>query len=552
MKWIKHPLVLALAMTVLSQGAFGQVSASLSAEVVGEFEPVTLTINARGNEDAEPDMSALESDFEITSSGTQSRFEIINGRFNSSKQWTFVLMPKRSGTINIQPIPVGNQQTNGLRLSVRPVSKAERDLVGKTAFFETITSHDTQYPQAAIYITRRMLYTAQAQIPSVPKDKALQIENATVIPLASVESLQENRNGEMYYVMQWRFVVFAEKSGTLHIPGESARIAIYNHQFRPQFRTITAEAKNITILPIPDEFPHDSPWFPASKIELSQVFNPTVFDTLELGEAITRTIQLRAQNSYESALLPLELGEILGLRIYPEQSATDTVLENNVVWGTKSRVFNLIAVEPGIVQLPAFTLTWWDIQSEQVRTTTLPAVSFNIPSPSVVGGEELDESIVPIQEPVLVRNDSVPVSHDQSSWLIALAVVAITGWVLVLGVIVFRNSFHKAKKTHQKSPHQVNDAAIRQAIVQKDASALRQAVLSLLAQRLNINRVVARAVANSTPSGVDLMTKLDDLVYGSSISEFDFEFKDIKQLIDSIAENAVTKEKEFGLHSIVN
>ena len=528
----------------------GQATATLSADVVSEFESVTLTITDRSRDASDPDFSSLERDFEISQVSTSSNIQIVNGRIDSSKSWRLDLMPKRTGMIDIPPIEVGNSRTSTLRLRVDPISARERDYISRTAFFETIISHQQQYPQAAIYVTRRMLYTSQARIPSMPQEKQLEIADATVLPIGSRETLHEVRNGVEYFVMQWRYVVFAEKSGTLKVPGENARIAIYGNQFRPQVRPIFAPEKMITILPIPSEYPNDEPWFPSSKVELTQSFQPSDTSTLNLGDAVTRSIDVRARDSYQSALLPLELGSIEDLRVYPEQATVDSILEGERVWGIQSRAFNLVPVEPGRVVLPEFQLTWWDTESREVKVSRLPSASFNVPDPR--GGQVATDSTQTSGGNLAQPIDTEFGTGRLSLWFYALAVAAIVGWILVFTLLYFNREKYALRFGTKPRPARIDYGPIRHALAHSDVSALRHAILHTVAHHLQVDLVVARQMFLESSIGHAVLSQLDQLAFSDSISEFEYDLKTIQQLIDSIVKNNTIDEHEFGLKTVLN
>lgn len=550
---IRRPLCFILALLVLlgASQSHGQATATLSADVVSEFESVTLTVTDRSRDSSDPDFSSLERDFEISQVSTSSAVQIVNGRVDSQKKWQLELLPKRTGTIDIAPIAVGTSRTNGLRLFVNAISDQERDYISRTAFFETIVTPQQQYPQAAIYVTRRMLYTSQARIPSMPQDKELDIADATVLPIGSRETLREVRNGMDYYVMQWRYVVFAEKSGSLRIPGENARVAIYGNQFRPQVRPIVAPEKTITILPIPEEYPRNEAWFPASRVELTQSFEPSNTTMLKLGDALTRSINVRARDSYQSALVPLELGSIADLRVYPEQATVDSVLDGDRVWGTQSRAFNLIPVEPGGVVLPEFRLTWWDTEAREVKVSTLPRATFNVPDPrgNQVGAGEPQS---------LEANSNFPPSDLEfdaghlSPWFYAIAIAGIVGWLLVFILLYFNRERFVARFGTKPLSSRIDYSPIRHAIAHNDKSALRHAILHTIAQHLDMDLVTARQLLLRSSDGHALLSELDQLAYNDSTHEFSYDLKTIQQVIDSITENHTPSPQEFGIQSVLN
>lgn len=541
---------LIVGLACIAQFARADITATLSADVIGEYETVTLSVKDRTGSDAEPDFSVLASDFGMSNVSTSSQISIVNGRYDSMKSWSLELTPKRTGTIDIPPIPFGSEFTNGLRLQVNPVSQREREHIRETAFFETLVSHEEQYPQAAIYITRRLLYTDQTRIPSLSQQKNLEIADATVLPLGSRESLRESRGNRSYFVMQWRYVAFAEKSGSLTIPGESARIGIYGNRFRPQVRTIVAKEKSVRILPIPSEYPREAPWFPASDVQLNQTYEPVGLTTLAIGDAVTRTIEVQAKNSYESALLPLELGSIDGLRVYPEQALLDTVLQGDVVWGTQSRTFNLIPFESGSVEIPEFKLTWWDIETKQVRHATLPSLALDTPDPSRQSGTQVGATDANLLGSVDVT--AMQTNPTQSNfWFNVVAGIAFVGWGVALFLLIReKRRSHVANATNQSA--NIDYGAIRRAIHAADPAMLRNAIVRVTGRHADVSLVKARNLLLASESGRELLENLDRQAYGASAEACEFDFKNIKQTIELIVENYTSSQKEPSILALAN
>ena len=548
----KKPSLVALATVVLlsSYVAFAQVTATLSVDVVSEFQSVTLTVINSDENPSEPDFSVLDADFETTNVSTSTAIQWVNGNLSSQKTWRLVLMPKRTGTIDIPPIIVGNRLTNGLRLKVNPLSNRERAYINDAAFFETTVSHDEQYPQAAIYVTRRLLYSDQTRITSLPQEKQLDITDASVLPIGARESLREVRGNTEYSVAQWRYVIFAEKSGELKIPGESVRVGIYGSQFRSQVHSIVADDKIIRILAIPAEYPRDAAWFPAAKLTLTDTWEPQGISNLALGDALSRTIEIRAQNSYQSALLPLELSEIPGLRVYPEQASVESVLEGNEVWGTQARVFNLIPFELGRVEIPEFRLTWWDTEAKQVRVATLSPRSLAVADPSR-SIETTQILVEPESSPATLSNSQNSVSYQTPPRLFGVYVAVLLSWLGVLIVFLIRQKVQEEKV--RKSPRaQLDYNPIRSAVQAGDAVALRQAVLQTIAHYFAVDLVVARNLLQDSEAGQELLEKLDRVTYAPTSEQFNFDFKSIRQVIDSIVEYPGKNNEKFGLHKVLN
>ena len=551
-------LVALLTLIVVSTGTgftvSAQVVATLDTSSVTENQTVTLTVRSTADTEAEPDFSVLTGQFELSSTSSQSSVTIMNGRMESSRSWSVVMMPKRVGTIDIPSISVGNFRTQPLRLVVQPLSAVERNRIDHAAFMETIVSHDAQYPQAAIYVTRRLLYSdAVRRIPSLPQEKALDVAGASVLPIGSRETTRQIRNNVNYVVMQWRYVIFAEKSGEIRIPGDAIRVGIRstNRSINRMNNVVNvvAEEKVIKILPIPAEYPPDKPWFPASDVQLTQNYTPDNATEMTLGEAMTRTIELKAENSYESALVPLEMTGSAGLRIYPDQVNKESMIQGNEVWGTVSRTFNLLPIESGILNIPDFSVTWWDTVNSQVRTNVIKGREISVINPAgavaPTQGQEL--------QPVDATDANVPgldATVPDVRWNYGLMAFAALGWLLALASFVIQ-LYRRRVQNSTKSPKKQPDyQSLRRAVDALNPVAIKQATVQLLADRLDTNAITARKVIYQSDEGRVLMQNLDAKAYGFDSVNLDTNYKSIKYLIDKIVDNELLNTESSELSMI--
>ena len=539
------------ACCLITSAVFAQVNATLSATAVVENQPVKLTITAQGEvQNQEPDMSLLRRDFELSGTSTSSQVSIFNGRFTSSKSWSVTITPRRTGRIEIPPITVGNQQTNPLVLTVSPLSAATRQFISQAAFFETKVSHREQYTQTAIYVSRTLFFTDQARLPPQSEDKPLDIPNATVLPLGTLSRITAIRDGARYTGYQWKYALFAERSGRLIIPSETLRIGIAGTRSRTQIHVIKAEEQEIQILPIPSEYPSSSPWFTASQVELTEVYDPADPQRLELGNAVTRTVSLRAKDSYESALLPFSFENDPLLRTYPEQAVKSSELKGESVWGTLTQKFNHIPVESGDVEIPEYTLTWWNTQTRQVERTSIPSRRLIVPSLSTPAlanveiGSTASETLS-----ADTGNSSLP-ARQPIGFFIA-ATIAILGW-LVVGVLLIRNAWtrRQQKTLHQRTEHESFEA-IRTAIQLENPALLKQAMLRLVSTRLGCNLVKARGLFKNVPESELLLTQIDENVYGNGTMQFSMKLKDVKRLIEAVIQSDQTVSRHFSLDSVM-
>ena len=134
---------------LLSTGtAIAAVVASIDRANVELNESFTLKITVDTAIDVEPDASALEEDFYVGTRSQLSNTTIVNGQISRSRTWTYVLMARREGNLNIPPVRIGSEQSEPVPITVTPPSTT---LPGEADIFVTTeVDHDESFVQAQV------------------------------------------------------------------------------------------------------------------------------------------------------------------------------------------------------------------------------------------------------------------------------------------------------------------------------------------------------------------------------------------------------------------
>lgn len=128
------PAVLALLAALSAPAFFGvsdlaraevRVEARLSAQELSSPEPVELTLSAVSGDGSvgNPDLSVLEPDFQVLDRRVERRVSVTNGMRREEVRLRLILLPSRSGELEVPGIPFGSARTQPLRLSVKGDSK---------------------------------------------------------------------------------------------------------------------------------------------------------------------------------------------------------------------------------------------------------------------------------------------------------------------------------------------------------------------------------------------------------------------------------------------
>ena len=97
-----------------------------------------------------------------------------------------------------------------------------------------------------------------------------------------------------------------------------------------------------------------------------------------MGDALTRTIKLRAADVPGMVFPPVSFRSHDGLGVYPKPPAVADSTQRGEFTGQRIETVTYICEKAGIYTLPALTIPWFDVDDEQLKRVELPAVTVEV------------------------------------------------------------------------------------------------------------------------------------------------------------------------------
>ncbi|MGF1547179.1 MAG: BatD family protein [Thiotrichales bacterium] len=408
------PLLLLLLLGSMLTPAWAiQVSALLDRARIGDGETVILILHAAGNVDGvQPDLAPLAADFEILGTGTSTQVRIINGQRNDSTQWRVTLMPKRTGTLTLPALRVGEASTAPLSLEVSDSAPAATADMPREVWVEMeVTGGSDPYVQAQVPLTVRVLTARPIREGSLSEP---QVAAALIEKLGPDRRYSATRDGAEYHVVERRYAVFPQQSGPLTLPpvvfrgtlaapprprdpagtGSPLQRFFDNDPFfddsivqrffddsvfgraAEAVRPVTARGEAITLNVQPAPVA-GSDWLPARAVMVTDSWTSAP-PSLRVGEPARRTLTLTVQGLTGAQIPEIRLPEVADLSIYAEPAALESRTDGEQVIGVSSRSFTMIPARAGTLALPPYRVTWWDTEARERQVVELPAWTLNV------------------------------------------------------------------------------------------------------------------------------------------------------------------------------
>lgn len=406
-------LCLLWLLTVTAHAASTNLLASVDRTRINSGETIELTLESNdATQFGKPDMSVLDADFEVHGTRQLNRLTTLDGSTQATTRWIVTLMPKRSGTLEIPALTLGEAHSTPITLQVtqaEPSGQATGDRLGPV-FIDASVDEDAVYVQAQIVLTLRIYHSVSLFDDS--NLSALQVPEARVEKLGEARTYEKLINGVRHGVIEIRYAIYPQQSGSLTIPpqtfsatqvDDTAQNADPN-PFGPRpGRTVrvTSAPIPITVKPQPADYPPGQPWLPARTVTLEENWSPEPGHS-QVGDSLTRILVLKAEGLSSAQLPPLPATEVSGLRRYPDQPQLANLASERGLIGSRQEREALVPARGGDIPLPTVDVVWWNTREDHLEHTSLPARTLAIrDNPSLAVEAPVSDANLPRTSPNL-------------------------------------------------------------------------------------------------------------------------------------------------------
>lgn len=353
-----------------------QLNAGESVELTLESDDTTYF--------AAPDLSPLQPFFELLASKQQNRLSNANGQARPINQWILTLLPKQSGFVVIPPLSLGALQSAPINLYIKDQPSLEHAQLAPV-YIDTQLDQEQVYIQAQVILTLRIYHA----IPLFSDGNLtpLQLDNARVEQLGKPRTFEQHINGVRHGVIEVRYAIFPQQSGTLDIPSQafSATLAGHDPQSLTPFsaqpgQRIEVKSARIPLLvkAIPDSYPEKAVWLPARKVSLEQQWIPSQPEQFVTGSALTRIISLQADGLTDTQLPAVTAPTEDAFQVYSDQPSLSRRIEEDGLLSRREERQAFVFATAGQYQLTAIQVPWWNTLTDQLEFAELAPYSLNI------------------------------------------------------------------------------------------------------------------------------------------------------------------------------
>ena len=570
-------IFLCLGLTLLSTAQAQEVEISLDRNEIARGETVTLTIRIYDQRQGmQLDLTPLTSQFDVLGTRTSSQIRSVNGAVEAWTDYIVTLFPLEEGDLIIPELNINGTATAPMVVTVTNEGPRSNQS-NEELYLEIETNKESVYVQEQLLFTVRLYYTINGI--RNPQFTELEMENSVIQLIGSPNQYEKLIDGERYGVYEKRYVIFPQRSGPLEVPDILFRGEVTdgssNFVFRNlNTRRVTAFIEGITInvLERPSAVQSDDFWLPVSNLTLEESWS-TDLNSLKVGDSLIRTVTMTADGLDGAVLPPFSPTEIEGLNLYPDPAEIERTFVEGAIVGTRIEVTSMVPVDSGNIVIPEISIPWWNIDTDQIEATVIPATSLviatitgEIPAEQTVAStenlEELLSQLPVVDQEMIDAQAQAEFIEVEAAWLsytIAAAFIIVMFSIYKLVIADNKREISeylqrlKAQIAANYSPNNNERVAYKQlvrACSRNDLTAIRQTLITWCDHHIDSRFVISMEdilQQNESPGlhehARNIQTTLFQIDNGQA-SGSTFNAKDLLQLISQLRKSKLRVQKK--------
>jgi hypothetical protein len=307
-------------------------------------------------------------------------------------------------------------------------------------------------PKQEVWIGQRVTVTLTAMTPVrfaaaptfpdlAPAGRTLVLPEGTTVPGT------ERVGGQSLAALQHSYDFFPAQAGDLTLPPIHMRASVGGPDGQPVPAEATTEPARIVVRPLPGGAPELARLAvtPSLRVTVQADRQP---QGLRTGEAITRTIRMEAEDSAAMLLPPAQWGQPDGVAIYPDPPVLQDRTDRGALMAMRTERAAYVPQRPGPVELPGFTIPWFDPRSGELHEARVEALRFEVLPAEGAGDEQT----------------AAPGRSSYWPWVAALVVLALLAIVALFVLRRHRRPYDPARDAFHALARACRDDTARPAL----------------------------------------------------------------------------------------
>ena len=212
-----------------------------------------------------------------------------------------------------------------------------------------------------------------------------QIRNA-ITRTSSTLNMSDQQGDVSYAGIRYEFLIYPQEAGIYVLPAQTITVTFADNPPHTSQTEVPLPAINFQAV-IPDAARDLDPFVSATELSLQQEIRASS-KSLKVGDAITRTVTIKAEGAPAMLLPPPTFAPVAGTRIYRSAPRLNDQFDQraDTLTSTRTDSATYMLEAAGTVTLPALELAWWNAKDQEIDRARAEAQSFTVTGGPLASG----------------------------------------------------------------------------------------------------------------------------------------------------------------------
>ncbi|MGI9366538.1 MAG: hypothetical protein ACR2O8_15245 [Rhizobiaceae bacterium] len=219
--------------------------------------------------------------------------------------------------------------------------------------------------------------SSTAQFGEAPRYEDLKLGGAVVLmPDPFGVNFSKTERGQSYTGQRQRFVIIPQRDGIFSVPPLSVMVTLNDGTKLLDPVRVQTEALEFTAT-FPPEAEALGQILTTSDMTVDESYDREP-EGLKVGDAIVRTVKMRADDTFALAMPVIEFAQVEGTRVYPAKPGLTDQTNRGQYSGERVESATYVFEKDGAAELPEIKIQWWNPDTKTLEEKVLPALELTI------------------------------------------------------------------------------------------------------------------------------------------------------------------------------
>lgn len=256
-------------------------------------------------------------------------------------------------------------------------------LIGSFSCLAEVVVQSRVATDAPLYAGQRVVLEIDALVAEgwvgIKKIELGEVEGAVVLNRNPAGiTITEQVNGQSLSGQRKELWIYPQRAGTIVIPAFSMEVETRSWGAKASVASESVKMEALTFdVVVPKGVDANAQLISATSLKASQQWSGAEEKGV-VGDAVTRTITIVADDLPGMLLPPLTMEKQDGLGLYSKQPLLDDTMDRGELVGKRQEAVSIVFEAPGSYRIPDLSFQWFDLNDQTLKTEVLEGRTFLI------------------------------------------------------------------------------------------------------------------------------------------------------------------------------